>query len=692
MANISVEYLVVAGGGAGGTNGGGGGGAGGLLTGTTGLVSGIDYAVIVGAGGATSAQPGASGQNSSLAYGPSVYFNGTTDSLTIPHNTALNLAGVSWTIQCWVNPTGNYTTYNTLWAKRGGATQQTAYEGFLNTGNGYIGYYNGGTIYTSTTTLTANTWSHCVWQCIGTTIKIYVNGTQVYTTTIAANVDYSQPLVIGGYQNAAGSIQDYTYGYISDFHLVKAGTYYPDTATITVPTQPLSPTFAGCQLSTCNSRTFSDKSANNFTVTPQGSVGYSAQGPFYIANPKGGGGGAGRDGGGGGVTGGSGGGGADAAAAAQAAAGGGTAGQGFGGGAGTVGSGAGGGGGAGATGTAASAGTNGAGGAGVSNSITGTAVFYAGGGGGARCPGLGTGGAAGGNGGGGAGASAGGTSGTANTGGGGGGNGGLGGSGVVIVRYLTSNVANATGGTTTTDGLYTVRTFTSSGTLNLVQYTAGMPINTVSPTISGTINIGSVFTCTRGTWTGNATITYTYQWLRDGSAITGATSSTYTTVSGDAWRTIGCIVTATNSVANNFSTTNSILLNVATGTFVDTILGFAPKSTAFVVAGADITIAEPRELSLSTTANRVVNDDYTNLAKSTPLIVAGKDITVSEPVAVLLTTTANRIVNDDYTNLAKLQTAVATTYAYTDGVPITSIGGGGNGSSSPANTETWFMG
>jgi hypothetical protein len=58
----------------------------------------------------------------------------------------------------------------------------------------------------------------------------------------------------------------------------------------------------------------------------------------------------------------------------------------------------------------------------------------------------------------------------ANTGGGGGGGshynatnaGGNGGSGIVIVRYLGSQ--NATGGTVTTSGLYTVHTFTSSGT------------------------------------------------------------------------------------------------------------------------------------------------------------------------------------------------------------------------------------
>ncbi|NBV80048.1 MAG: hypothetical protein EBR62_09370, partial [Verrucomicrobia bacterium] len=61
--------------------------------------------------------------------------------------------------------------------------------------------------------------------------------------------------------------------------------------------------------------------------------------------------------------------------------------------------------------------------------------------------------------------------GTANRGGGGGGGGagdkgGNGGSGVVIIRYLTGT-ATCTGGTVTTSGLYTIHTFTSSGTFTV---------------------------------------------------------------------------------------------------------------------------------------------------------------------------------------------------------------------------------
>jgi hypothetical protein len=127
---------------------------------------------------------------------------------------------------------------------------------------------------------------------------------------------------------------------------------------------------------------------------------------------------------------------------------------------------AGGGGGAGAAGAVGT--TSGIGGVGLSNSITGSAVFYAGGGGGARSSGSAS---VGGNGGGGNGgvASA-GVAGTANTGGGGGGAGGggaagAGGSGVVILSVPTANYTGTTTGspTVTTSGSNTIMQFNASG-------------------------------------------------------------------------------------------------------------------------------------------------------------------------------------------------------------------------------------
>ena len=84
------------------------------------------------------------------------------------------------------------------------------------------------------------------------------------------------------------------------------------------------------------------------------------------------------------------------------------------------------------------------------------------------------------------------------------------------------------------------------------------PVNTVAPVISGTQVVGSTLTSTTGTWTGFPT--YTYQWYRGASLISGATSSTYTLVQADAGNTsnITCQVTATNVVGSTIATSNTL--------------------------------------------------------------------------------------------------------------------------------------
>lgn len=83
------------------------------------------------------------------------------------------------------------------------------------------------------------------------------------------------------------------------------------------------------------------------------------------------------------------------------------------------------------------------------------------------------------------------------------------------------------------------------------------PLNTVAPVVSGTASFGSTLTTTNGTWTGLAPITFTYQWQRVTTNISGATSSTYALVAADVGNTIRCVVKATNSVAPSGVTANS---------------------------------------------------------------------------------------------------------------------------------------
>ena len=62
-----------------------------------------------------------------------------------------------------------------------------------------------------------------------------------------------------------------------------------------------------------------------------------------------------------------------------------------------------------------------------------------------------------------------------------------------------------------------------------------------APTVSGTLVVGSVLTADPGTWS-QAPVTLTYQWYRSGTAITGATASTYRLTEADRTRPMTVVV------------------------------------------------------------------------------------------------------------------------------------------------------
>ena len=84
------------------------------------------------------------------------------------------------------------------------------------------------------------------------------------------------------------------------------------------------------------------------------------------------------------------------------------------------------------------------------------------------------------------------------------------------------------------------------------------PVNTALPVISGTTTVGQTLTSTGDTWTGFPTPTYAYQWKRGGSAISGATASSYLLVSADAGATITVTVTATNTAGSASATSAGV--------------------------------------------------------------------------------------------------------------------------------------
>ncbi len=99
------------------------------------------------------------------------------------------------------------------------------------------------------------------------------------------------------------------------------------------------------------------------------------------------------------------------------------------------------------------------------------------------------------------------------------------------------------------------------------------PHNTAAPVIAGTSLVGDVLTCSNGSWTGEGmlsvqpgwplTTPFSYQWLREGSAISGATLASYMVQSADEGHSLACEVTATNAAGHEASKSNSVTVPVA---------------------------------------------------------------------------------------------------------------------------------
>ncbi len=87
-------------------------------------------------------------------------------------------------------------------------------------------------------------------------------------------------------------------------------------------------------------------------------------------------------------------------------------------------------------------------------------------------------------------------------------------------------------------GYFTVAKTSSATTVTGLDLTS-----TPIPTFTGTKKLGNVLTATPNTW--DSGVTLSYQWLRDGNAISGATGSTYTLVAEDVGTNISVTVTGT---------------------------------------------------------------------------------------------------------------------------------------------------
>ena len=131
-------------------------------------------------------------------FGGALSFNGTSSLVTVPNSASLQLSS-GMTLEAWVDPSTVSGAWRDVIYKANDnfymeatSTNASHPDGGLIAGGSYADAFG-------TSALTANTWSFLTETYDGTTLRLYVNGTQVASTARTGAISTStNPLQIGG--------------------------------------------------------------------------------------------------------------------------------------------------------------------------------------------------------------------------------------------------------------------------------------------------------------------------------------------------------------------------------------------------------------------------------------------------------------------------------------------------------------
>jgi Carboxypeptidase regulatory-like domain len=181
---------------------------------------------------------------------------------------------------------------------------------------------------------------------------------------------------------------------------------------------------------------------------------------------------------------------------------------------------------------------------------------------------------------------------------------------------------------------------TTSG-INVTMVPAA-PVNTALPAVSGTPTVGSLLSCSNGSWTGESEQTlsvgwplaspFAYQWLRDGGAIAGATSPAYLVQAADVGHGLACEVGATNYAGHASAKSNPLAVTLPAVTVSSAKLVVSGGSARVPVACANAACAGTIELTgqiaVKGKGKKKAKKQTVVLGKGSYSLAAGKSATI----------------------------------------------------------------
>lgn len=218
------------------------------------------------------------------------YFDGSGDYLTAAANAAFAFGTGDFTVEGWVFLNSLTSTYAKPIAATHYYSPGTSDRGWgfgiSSSGNPIFfmfGSSGAGYVLTAPNPITTSTWTHLAVSRSGSTVRIFVNGTQVVSGTSSYNEDWTGAALKIATDEATslspsiGNSEVSINGYISNVRIVKGTAVY--TSAFTPSATPLT-AISGTSILTCQSNRFRDASSNNFTITPAGNTSVTDFGPF----------------------------------------------------------------------------------------------------------------------------------------------------------------------------------------------------------------------------------------------------------------------------------------------------------------------------------------------------------------------------------------------------------------------------
>lgn len=169
-----------------------------------------------------------------------------------------------------------------------------------------------------------------------------------------------------------------------------------------------------------------------------------------------------------------------------------------------------------------------------------------------------------------------------------------------------------------------------------------LPFNTAGPSVSGTPTVGSLLSCSSGSWTGEPELAlsvgwplsspFSYQWLRDGAPVGGATSSAYVIPAVDVGHALVCEVTATNVAGHASARSAAVVVTAPAVTLSSSKIVVSGGSARVPIACANATCSGTIEIVGRVTVKgkgKKSKKKTVTLAKGSYTLAAGKKATIS---------------------------------------------------------------